>query len=159
MSVEVLSPYDCTDKQLKQFESLVLEGGQVQHTGLRTRIQQCKFLAFYYATNGHLVAIAAIKKPSQQYIQKIKSLAQPEEPWQEPTYELGYSYTQKSMQGKGINKALLHALMKQMHYTQEKIFATTGHEGMKKNLRAAGFFHRGTSFSGKYTPIIEYFEK
>lgn len=152
----IKKPLDCTEEELESFESLVLLGGQVDPNGLKNRIKNCKLLGFYYSDNKELIGVSAVKQKEKISVERIKNKAKVTDK-EIPTVELGYSVTKAEFRGKGINKEINDALLENVQ--DEKIYATTDNDTMRKYLIGKGFSKKGDSFQGTYNENLDYFEK
>jgi RimJ/RimL family protein N-acetyltransferase len=152
----IKKPSDCTKEELESFENLVLLGGQVDPIGLQTRIKNCKLLGFYYSGNNELIGISAIKQKNKVSVERIKNKAKVSDN-EIPTVELGYSVTKVEFRGKGINKEINDVLLENVQ--DEKIYATTDNDTMRKYLIDKGFTKKGKSFKGTYNENLDYFQK
>ncbi|MDG9667789.1 GNAT family N-acetyltransferase [Hahella sp. CR1] len=122
MSMEIIakSPKDCTDEELKSFENLVAEGGEVSFAGLRRRIKRAEML--FFINDGECVAVGAIKKPDAIYKTGVfEKSGVPEQSWYE--YELGWLYVSKSARGKGYGRVLMGSIIDSL--PGKACFATT----------------------------------
>ena len=152
----IKNPSDCTAEELESFKNLVLLGGQIDPNGLQNRIKNCKLLGFYYSDSTELIGVSAIKQKNKDSVKHIKTKAQVYDE-DIPTVELGYSVTKDGFRGKGINKEINDALLKNV--SDEKIYATTDNDTMRKYLIKSGFSKKGESFKGTYNESLDYFEK
>ncbi len=152
----IKKPTDCTEDELNNFKNLVIEGGQVDSTGLENRINQCKFLGFFYNDKKELVGISAIKTKTKHSVEAIKLKAGISD-GKLPIYELGYSVTKQNFRGQGINRAINDKLLEAAKTID--IYATTDNDTMRKYLIERGFSKKGKSFKGRYNENLDYFEK
>ncbi len=150
------SPTNLHQNQLQEIHQLLLDGGQVSPENLPQKIKSCLLIAFFEHDN-QIISLAAIKQPNAEYRDYIKQKAQIPNAHQIPKLELGYAYTRPEHRGQGLNRQLITQLLTQI--SDQKIFATTGHERLKKALQKAGFQQIGKNYQGKYNPNISYFEK
>jgi hypothetical protein len=151
----IKKPSDCTKEELNEFMKLVSSGEQVAINGLEARIKNCKALGFYYIDQ-ELVGVSAIKQKGQEAVKRILEKAKIETD-DIPILELGYSCTKPKFRGQGINKTINDGLLEL--FDQEKVYATTDNDTMRKYLKAKGFKKIGSSFKGRFNETLDYFEK
>jgi hypothetical protein len=101
-NIIIKSPNNCTKKELKDFEKLIIEGKQVSEKGLFKKISNAKVLAFCYIDN-EIASISAVKIPKNSYREKVFRNAGVTGLVKKYLYELGYSYTKPEYRGKGLN--------------------------------------------------------
>jgi len=149
-------PQDCSKAEIRQFEKLVIEGGQVRTEGLDKKILDCKLLGFCYV-NKELASIAAIKiKPINQ-IQEIFKKTQTKEKENLPKLELGYCFTNHHHRGKKFNSALNDRILEAV--TRKPVFATTGNPIMAHYFESRGFDLIGKPYKGNFSPLIYLYVK
>ena len=151
MEILIKKPADCSDKELEDFKNLVLEGKQVTSNGLEGRIRDCKNLGFCYVDN-ELVGVSAIKQKSEEIVKRTLYKAKIKSD-KIPTRELGYSFTKSKFRGQGINKKINDELLGLTD--QEKIYATTDNDTMRRYLKEKGFKKVGNSFKGKLNETLD----
>lgn len=156
METQIKKPTQCNETELKDFEKLVIDGGQVELEGLLDRIKQCHLLAFGYSADKKLIGVSALKQKTKDSVERIQLKANVSSS-EVPVIELGYSVTSKEFRGLGINKKLNDLLLEQIGNVS--IFATTDNDAMRKYLPSRGFSKKGDSFKGKYNDHLEYLEK
>ena len=152
----VKKPTDCTQEEIELFKNLVLSGGQVDPFGLEARIKNCRLLGFYYSNRKELIGVSAIKQKDKDSVKQTRAKAKILE-GEIPTTELGYSVTKVEFRGKGINRIINDKLLEEIK--DEKIYATTDNDAMRKYLTQSGFTKKGRSFKGTYNNNLDYFEK
>lgn len=149
-------PTDCTQEESELFKNLVLSGGKIDPIGLEARIKKCRLLGFYYSDSNELIGVSAIKQKGKdsvkQFRAKAKLLA-----GEITTTELGYSVTKAEFRGKGINRKINDKLLEEIK--DEKTYATTDNDTMRKYLTQSGFTKKGSSFKATYNNNLDYFEK
>lgn len=151
----IKTPSDCTKEELNEFMKLVSSGGQVATNGLEARIKNCKALGFYYVDN-ELAGVSALKQKDKEIVKRTLKKAKIETD-NIPTLELGYSYTKPKFRGQGINKKINDGLLGLVD--QDKIYATTDNDTMRRYLKDKGFRKIGSSFKGRFNETLDYFEK
>lgn len=152
----IKKPIDCSKEELELFMNLVLEGGQVDPDGLEERIKNCRLLGFYFNDKKELVGVSALKSKTSNSVKAIKAKAKVTDKII-PEVELGYSVTKKEFRGQGINKIINDKLLEEAK--DEKIYATTDNDTMRKYLSEKGFIKKGSSFKGKYNKNLDYYER
>lgn len=119
----ILSPSDCTEQALADFEKLIIEGGAVDPQGLTQRIRNASQLLFLRESNGQLVGVGALKHPGPQYRNKVFAKAGATVPSDRYPVELGWVVVAKSHQGRGLSGRIIGELIALAQ--NENIFATT----------------------------------
>ena len=156
MTILIKNPLECSKEELDKFEKLVLLGGQVSPEGLRKRILKCRYLGLCYIEN-EIVSISAIKKPSHLKIKRTIEAAKIKKA-EVPTCELGYLVTKEGFRGKGINSDINNSLLDKLE-KDDRVFATTSNDHIRKYLITKGFKKIGEPFEGKYNEVLDYYEK
>ena len=150
MEIIVKLPEACSDIELKKFEKLVSDGGEVSLVGLRQRILRAEKLLFI--NDGECVAIGAIKNPNIGYKAGVfeKSNVPEQSKYQ---YEPGWLYVSSAARGKGYGRALMEAIKELI--ADQACFATTRENNapMHHLFSQFGFSKRGQPYkseSGDY---------
>ncbi|AVJ57298.1 N-acetyltransferase [Idiomarina sp. OT37-5b] len=150
----IKSPEDCDDAELKSFEELVTDGGEVALAGLRQRIQHAEKLVFI--NDGKCVAIGAIKNPNAGYKARVfeKSGAREQGRYE---YEIGWLYVSESARGKGYGRALMESIIHTL--SGKACFATTreDNDSMHHLFNRFGFSKIGQPYSsdnGDYSLVL-----
>ena len=110
------SPNDCTPQELNDFESLVLEGGEVIAYGLLDRIKIAKKLIFVHSDA--CIGVGAIKLPNEHYKNNIFKKAGVAGLAGNYSLELGWLFASHTARDKGVGNKL-------MQYTTNAIKNTT----------------------------------
>lgn len=114
--VKSKSPDDCNKNELKTFEELVIEGGEVDAGKLSERILNAEHLFFVYL-NEKCVGTGAIKRPRVEYklntFRKAGVLGQGKY-----EYELGWIYVNEKMRGLRLGSKLMESIC---HYMSESL--------------------------------------
>jgi ribosomal protein S18 acetylase RimI-like enzyme len=141
-------PHKCDSGLIDAFRELVIQGEQVQFAGLNERLRAAHLLAFHYL-NDELVAIAALKQPSESYRDKVFRCAQATMNPNSFRLELGWVFTREDFRGRGISRHLLELLLQKAG--EDKLFATTraDNHAMQRLLKSLGFERAGSPFSGE----------
>src|SRR5215475_13750208 len=119
----ILSPSDCNQQELTDFENLVIEAGTVDPEGLTERIRDASRLLFLRESNGRLVGVGALKHPLLSYRSRVFAEARATAPADEYPIELGWIAVAKSHQGQGLSRRILGQLISLVE--NENLFATT----------------------------------
>lgn len=116
----VKNPNHCTDVELKSFEAMVMEGGEVSPLGLQRRISVAEKLIFIKDTN--LAAIGAIKNPMSDYKANVfkKACVSRADKYE---FELGWLYVSSVARGKGYGRDLMKTISDTL--ASNPCFATT----------------------------------
>lgn len=146
LAVTSKTPRDCSAGDIDAFQSLVLEGGEVEPNGLAQRIARAERLAI--ALRDHiLVGVGALKSPNSGYRKSV--FAKSGTP-RSPTafeLELGWVYVKPECRGGGISGRLVQELMAAAR--GRNVFATsrTDNAAMRRSLERAGFVRDGKPYS------------
>ena len=119
----ILSPADCTPKELGDFENLLTEGETVDPQGLTQRIREASQLLFLRESNGQLVGVGALKHPLSSYRAKVFAKAGTTTQSDEYHVELGWVAVAKSHQGRGLSRRIIAQLTSLA--ADQNLFATT----------------------------------
>ncbi len=143
--ITIKKPSDCTPTELGSFESLVLQGGEVQQQGLQARIQQARLLGFAYR-NSELVSIAAVKRPTNHHSSDVFRSSGSQASLAEFQHEYGWAFTVQSDRGLGHATRLLDQLL--ASDPTLAIWATTREDNVSIHqvLMRHGFARSGTPF-------------
>ena len=142
----ILSPSDCTEQALADFEKLIIGGGAVDPQGLTQRICNASRLLFLRDSNGQLVGIGALKHPRPHYRSKVFAKARATVASDRYPVELGWVVVAKSHQGRGLSGRIIGELIALAQ--NENVFATT-----RADERAMRFASdHGFEFNGKPYP-------
>tara|TARA_R110000868_G_scaffold384409_1_gene651881 strand:+ start:8469 stop:8948 length:480 start_codon:yes stop_codon:yes gene_type:complete len=152
MEIKILSPNDCSEKELNTFFQLAKEAKQVDEINLLRGIKNAKLLAFGNIDE-ELVSISSIKIPNANYKFKIFKSSYIETEANLYSFELGYSITKEKHRGCGYNFKLNRELLSKL--TNCKIYATTGDLGMIHLLKKIGFEPIGEMYKGKYNSELQ----
>lgn len=156
--IEIKQPNICSDEEILNFHQKVEKGGKVMLQGLLSRIKKCELLAFCYLEN-KLIAVSSIKKPSQNYINKIIFKAKLDRKAENLIFEIGYSFTEPEVRRNGISQKLKKELLKEMESRNGIIFSTTAIKSSQNFLEQNGFNKYGEPYDGDNDSSITYYEK
>jgi len=150
----IKNPEDCNDAELKSFQELVTEGGEVAVAGLRQRIQRAEKLLFI--NDGECVAVGAIKNPNARYKARVfeKSRALEQGLYK---YEIGWLYVSELKRGEGYGYALMESIIHTL--SGKACFAATreDNDSMHNLLNKFGFSKIGQPFkseNGNYSLVL-----
>lgn len=121
MKIEIKTPHSCSLKEINYFYQHVLACEEVDEVGLEDRIRNAKLLAFYYIKD-NLIGVGAIKKPNQNYKERIFTKAGAPELSKKYHLELGYICIQVNKRGKGVGSKIVKDLLS--NCSDKNIFAT-----------------------------------
>jgi GNAT superfamily N-acetyltransferase len=152
----ILSPSDCNQQELTDFENLVIEAGTVDPEGLTERIRDASRLLFLRESNGRLVGVGALKHPLLSYRSKVFAKAGTSAPPNEYPVELGWVAIAKSYQGRGLLRRIIGQLISLAE--NENLFATTLADPRATRLAADyGFKRVGKPYpSGRGYDLVLY---
>lgn len=153
----VKKPSECTIFEIDNFYKLVLKGGKVKKEGLKERILNCELLAFYMI-NGIIIAISAIKKPTETYTKDVIQKAKLKRDYKDLKFEIGYSFTEENYRKKGLSSELKSLLLDSIKNAKGILFSTTAISSSQKFLEKQGFVNFGIPFDGKNDTNIKYYE-
>ena len=143
----ILSPADCTPKELDDFENLLREGETVDPQGLTERIREASRLLFLRESNGQLVGVGALKHPLLSYRTKVFAKAGTTTQSDEYHVELGWVAVAKSHQGRGLSRRIIAQLISLAG--DQNLFATTRVDARAMRYAADyGFRPAGKSYPG-----------
>jgi len=152
----ILSPGDCTQQALAEFEKLVIEAGTVDPQGLSQRIRDASQLLFLRESDGQLVGIGALKHPLLSY--RIRVFAEAQAPAQLDDYriELGWVTVAESHQGRGLSRRVIGRLISLVE--NENVFATTRADARARRFATGyGFRPAGKPYpSGRGYDLVLY---
>lgn len=152
MEIKVITPDNCTKKELNDFCQLAKKGGQVSTRSLMNRIRNTKLLAFGYV-NEELASISSIKVPFIEYKNRIFKSSSIECESHFYSFELGYSMTIEKHRGNGYNFQLNSELLSKLKLC--KVYATTANPGMIYLLEKLNFVAIGEKYKGKYNDKLQ----
>ncbi|HSR52560.1 MAG TPA: GNAT family N-acetyltransferase [Acidobacteriota bacterium] len=140
-------PLACTEQERREFEQLVRLGFNGSDAGLRERIRKATGLAFYYAEDGELAAIAGLKTPERQYGADVFQSAKAGVSSASYGLELGWVFVLPDQRRRGIGEELCRRLLNEVPTTP--VFATTrpNNNAMIRILIALGFRRVGKPYS------------
>lgn len=151
---KIKSPTHCSSREIEAFKTLVEVNGQVS----TMRVPNAEHLAFLHNEQGELIAVGAIKNPTLRYREKIfiTNAELPNIPEPQPIYEIGFFSVHPEVQGRGLGRCILHALIEKM--PQTPLFATTGNPKMARLLSENEFVEIGKSWKPELgnTPLSLY---
>jgi GNAT superfamily N-acetyltransferase len=155
----ILSPADCSQQALADFEKLVIEAGTVDPKGLTQRIRQASRLLFLRESNGQLVGVGALKHPLSSYRSKVFAKARATAASDEYPMELGWVAVAKSHQGRGLSRRVIGQLISLAG--NENLFATTRSDARAMRFAADhGFKPAGKPYpSGRGYDLVLYLRK
>ena len=152
----ILSPSDCPQKALADFENLLTKCGTVDPQGLTQRIREASRLLFLRESNGRLVGVGALKHPLLSYRTKVFAKARATTPSDEYRVELGWVAVAKSHQGRGLSRRIIGQLISLAE--NQNLFATTRVDARAMRFAADyGFKPAGKSYpSGRGYDLVLY---
>ena len=139
-------PASCTKGELQKFAGLVRKGFRGSDEGLLGRIERARLLAFHYAGDGSLAAVAALKVPSDQHRSDVFEKASVSVDPADYKIELGWVYIVPSHRGKRLSEDICRQLL--AGEPRAGIYATTrsNNVSMIEVLCALGFARVGKPF-------------
>lgn len=154
MKTTIKNPNECTDADLKCFERLVNEGGEVAPNGLRERIQRAEKLVFI--KDDECVAVGAIKNPNEGYKARVFHKAGVAEA-DHYHFELGWLFVAEVARGKGYGRDLMQGIVDNLAGSSS--FATTreDNKAMHHLFEQFGYVRVGKSYksdNGGYSLVL-----
>jgi hypothetical protein len=139
-------PAECSEALIEDFQAFVRAGGEVGGSALRRRIRDGKVLVFLY-DNGCLSGIAALKRPTMSYRQKLVTKSGVSLDEAAYPYELGYIFVLPSSRGKHYSHRLTEVAMRAAE--SNGVFATsrTDNKAMHATLKRYSFVTAGRQYS------------
>lgn len=110
MKTVVKQPHDCSPQELDEFESLVLQGGEVTPNGLSRRIKKAEQLVF--CDRNPVIGVGAVKNPNDGYRTSVFTKAGVLEQLENFKFELGWLYTSPAARGEGVGNQLMEAAIR-----------------------------------------------
>lgn len=144
----VRAPKATSDNDIRAFEGLVREGGEINPEGLSGRIMQAYFLAFAYE-DGVLAGVGALKRPDATYRKSVFLKARATQRPTDFPFEMRWIYVRPAHRRKGISGAIVQCLMSEVR--DQNVFATSrvNNVGMHKPLERAGFARVGKPYASQ----------
>ena len=142
----VKKPIACTDAERREFERLVRQGFAGSDEGLPGRIRDAQWLAFHYAADDTLAAIAGLKAPGEQYRDEVFQQSAGGVRPVDHELELGWVFVLPTHRGNRIGARLCRMLL--AREPESGVFATTrpDNDVMIKILGALGFSQTGKPY-------------
>ncbi|MDQ7994976.1 MAG: GNAT family N-acetyltransferase [Luteibacter sp.] len=147
IDIRAKAPNDFTDAELSIFRELVVEAGEVVGAALKTNIANARNVVLL-EKDGATLGVAALKRPQENYREKIGKNASFSLPISTYPYELGYVFIKPILQGLGLSHRLVSIALE--HSDGSSVFATvrTDNAAMRAVLRSAGFVSVGEPYLG-----------
>jgi hypothetical protein len=148
--VTAKSPADCDAAEVRDFVSLVLQGGEVSPHGLSQRVAGARILSFL-RRDGSLAGVAGLKRPEASYRRRISFSAKFELSQELLPLELGWVFLLISARGAKLSLPLCESLVQAAG--SAGIFATSraSNVGMQATLTKLGFRGVGEEWFSKQT--------
>ena len=156
LNSSILSPSECSARNLADFEKLVLEGGAVDPEGLAQRVRNASRLLFLREPTGQLIGVGALKQPRSGYRDSVFAKARATVRSDRYPVELGWVVVAPSHQGRGLSARIIGELLALAK--DENVFATTrvGDRAMRF-ASAHGFEPNGNPYpSGRGYNLVLY---
>lgn len=145
MEINIKKYSELTEIEIQQILTLIKKGGEVDNEKLPTRFAKSKQIAFF-DNEKEIIAVAAIKKPKQSYIQKISKKSNLILELENYNLEIGYVMVDENFRGQQLASKLCDKLIDLNK--DEFIYATTKVQNcsMKKILLKNNFNRIGTQY-------------
>jgi len=146
-------PTICTQGERREFARLVREGFPAA-ANLDGRIRDARWLAFYYAPDDTLAAVAALKAPAARYREDVFRKADARVSSAEYQLELGWVFVAPAHRGEDIGLGLCEQLLRCA--PGASVFATTRTDNvhMWRILRALGFTRVGRPYPRRDEELV-----
>lgn len=147
-------PIACTEGELRELARLVRQGFDGSDEGLHGRIRDAKRLAFYYAADDTLAAIAALKAPNERYRDDVFKKADASVNPAGYKLELGWVFVAPVHRGNGIAESLCQLLLARV--PTSCVFATTrpNNVSMIRILLTLGFSQAGRPYPRRNEELV-----
>lgn len=147
------TPAECSDEELKNFATVLAEGGQVAISGMMTRIKLAKSLGFAYNEDGELVGVSALKVPLEAYRRQVESGAGVSLPSSEYPYDVGWLYVKPEYRGAKAGQMLRYLLVQPVLGINAGAFATIRHDNFmpQRIITKYGFERAGHVWTSEKT--------
>jgi GNAT superfamily N-acetyltransferase len=147
-------PSACTEDERREFERLVRQGFDGSDDGLSGRIRGAKRLAFHYAVDGTLAAVAALKAPDEWYRAEVFRKAGVSVSPADHELELGWVFVVPAHRGDRVGEALCRQLLADA--PSAGLFATTRANNalMIEILLALGFARAGNPYPRRNEELV-----
>jgi len=110
-AIHIKEPASCTAGEIQDFARLVREGFRGSDEGLLRRIESARLLAFHYAIDGSLSAVAALKMPGDRQRDDVFEKASVSVGSAGYQVELGWVYVVPSHRGSRLSEDLCGQLL------------------------------------------------
>lgn len=140
-------PSSCSNRELDAFEAMVKRGGEVPAEGLRDRIERAAWLVFLYAEHEVLAGIAALKRPTDTYRDKVFRKAKATEKPADYGLEVGWIFVDEGFRRNGYSRHLFEAVLKLAG--ESPVFATTREDNdpMRRTTSHCGMKECGQAYA------------
>lgn len=142
---DVASPTRFNESDMEQIKQLIIEGSQIDPTGIEKRLNRAKLIGLF-RRGEEGISVAAIKLPYDSYKRKIFGKAEIPDLADQYKYEFGWAYTKPDIREKGLMKRIMKKMMRDVG--NQKVFATTktNNRVMKHLLEKFGFRPEGEPY-------------
>jgi predicted GNAT family N-acyltransferase len=149
MTSHICAPKECNSNDFENFVALVTEGGAVSENDVRYGAAHASHLVFVRDSDGHVVAVGALKRPRVSYRNRVFRSAAAVIPASRFQIELGYVAVANKSRGRGLSHSVVSALL--FHGGGTNVFATTRADkpAMHRTLSKAGFVCEGQPYRNK----------
>lgn len=147
-------PIACSAEERREFARLVRDGFNGSDDGLDGRIRDANRLAFYYAADDTLAAIAALKAPDERYRTDVFTKADARVSPADHALELGWVFVVPAHRGNRIAESLCRLLLESV--PTSAVFATTrpDNSSMIRILLALGFARTGRPYPRRDEELV-----
>lgn len=154
MDVVLKPPAECTDAELRDFRTLVVEAGEVQTAGLDELIGRAHLLAFV-GSDWAIVAVGALKRPRDAHRARVFKKAASSVGPEPYSLELGWISVGAQRRRQGLGTMVSVQLCK---VVEGPLYATAraDNDGMRHILEGLGFRQEGKPYAGRNETLALY---
>ncbi|MCU0608406.1 MAG: GNAT family N-acetyltransferase [Chitinispirillaceae bacterium] len=156
--IQIKSPEECSEKELRDFEQLVCAGGEVSTNGLAGMIEQAEKLLFICEEK--MIGVCGIKQPNINYKKNVFKKAGACNLQEKYDVEFGWLYVSPKHRNSGLGSSLIKAAAGA--FPGQGCFATTRTTNtiMHTLLEQSGFTRLGKAYkSGNGEYLLSLFGK
>lgn len=158
VDVLIKSSDGCSEKELSEFQALLLSRSDIETKNLLKRMGRAEKLAFAYVED-FLVGIAAVKYATEGFRRRILQGQDVRLLSELPHREVGWIYVKEDFRDRGVASMLLTSLMNEIAGKPSFSLTTADNIVIRKMLTSRGFsFCGGVSLENR-APYLLYFKK
>jgi predicted GNAT family N-acyltransferase len=139
------APGDLTEGELGACIAIIKRGDAVDPESADEELGRSEVIAIV-RKGADIVGVGAIKRVRTGYASTIARSRKSGSSFDPNTLELGYVAVDAQHRKRGLSRRIVAKLLSKH---QDRLFATTSNEGMKKTLAGAGFVRKGREWRGQ----------